>query len=133
MTNPTRIDQADVALAYWQDPMHGSVAWKTLISSDVTDTNSMVCGIAEMVEGDTFSLHSHPQSEIYFGLEGWVDVQINSQNFRLSPGVALFIPGTSIHGIIRADAPVKWFYTFAVNRFSEIAYTFNPVASSRFP
>ena len=133
MKNPTRVDQADVELAHWADPMHGTVVWKTLISADVTDTDSMVCGIAQMSEGDTFAMHSHPQSEIYFGLEGWVDVQINAQSFRLSPGVALFIPGSAVHGVIRASAPVRWFYTFAVDSFSQIAYTFTPAVSARLP
>lgn len=124
MTHPVRIDQANLPEAAWDDPARGTLRWKTLISGDVTDSGSLVCGIALMEKGDTFSLHSHPQPEIYFGLEGEVDVHIDGALHRLKPGVALFIPGNAVHGVPCADQPVRWFYTFAADSFAEIAYTF---------
>ncbi|MDB5667002.1 cupin domain-containing protein [Cypionkella sp.] len=118
------VDQSDLQTETWTDPVRGSVRWKTLISGDVTATDTLVCGIAIMSPGDTFALHSHPQPELYFGLEGEVDVQINGTAHRLKPGVALFIPGDAVHGVLAADQPVRWFYTFAANAFPDIAYTF---------
>jgi quercetin dioxygenase-like cupin family protein len=129
MQKPTRVDQEQIALARWDDPARGSVMWKTLMSGEITQTDSMVCGIAQMSKGDNFALHSHPQSEIYFGLEGCVEVQINDQIFALSPGVALFIPGGAVHGVPKAQEPVRWFYTFAADRFDQIDYSFIPAAS----
>ncbi|MDB5660316.1 MAG: cupin protein [Cypionkella sp.] len=118
------VDQSDLQTETWTDPVRGSVRWKTLISGDVTATDTLVCGIAIMSPGDTFALHSHPQPELYFGLEGEVDVQINGTAHRLKPGVALFIPGDAVHGVLAADQPVRWFYTFAANAFPHIAFTF---------
>ena len=124
MTHPHRIDEANLPEASWDDPARGSVRWKTLLSADVTPTDSMVCGIAVMSPGDTFARHSHPQPEVYFGLEGEVDVTINDTTHRLKPGVALFIPGNAVHGVRSADQPVRWFYSFAADSFAEIAYSF---------
>ena len=124
MTHPVRVDQASLSDATWDDPARGSIRWKTLISGDVTATDTLVCGIALMDKGETFALHSHPQPELYFGLEGEVDVQINGTAHRLKPGVALFIPGDAVHGELAADQPVRWFYTFAADTFADIDYSF---------
>ncbi len=124
MIHPVRVDQANLPNVTWDDPAHGSIQWKTLISGDVTATDTLVCGIALMAKGDSFALHSHAQPELYFGLEGEVDVQINGTPHRLKPGVALFIPGDAVHGVLAADQPVRWFYTFAADAFTDIAYSF---------
>jgi mannose-6-phosphate isomerase-like protein (cupin superfamily) len=126
MTRPLRVDQADIEIAHWDDPARGTLAWKTLFSGDITATDSLVCGIAIMLAGDTFALHSHPQAEVYFGLEGKVDVMIDGQIHQLSPGVALFIPGGAVHGVPRAKGSARWFYTFAADRFDQITYSFLP-------
>lgn len=124
MTAPVSVDQNDRPTEHWQDPARGSIGWKTLISGDVTATDALVCGIAIMTTGDTFALHSHAEPELYFGLEGEVDVMIDGQSHRLKPGVALFIPGHAVHGVLAADQPVRWLYTFAANAFPDIAYSF---------
>ncbi len=124
MSAPVLVDQTDCTIETWADPTRGSIAWKTLISGDVTDSAAIVAGIAIMAKGDTFALHSHPQPELYFGLEGEVDVMINGTAHRLKPGVALFIPGDAVHGVLAADQPVRWFYTFAADAFADIAYSF---------
>ncbi len=121
-----RIDQADIPQETWDDPARGSIAWKTLLSGDVTASNSLVCGIAIMRAGDDFALYSHPEAEVYFGLEGSVDVFIDGTLHSLSPGVALFIPGGAVHGVPRAAGDVRWLYTFAVDRFDQVAYSFAP-------
>ncbi|HCY98581.1 MAG: hypothetical protein A3D16_23475 [Rhodobacterales bacterium RIFCSPHIGHO2_02_FULL_62_130] len=121
---PVRVDQNDLTEETWQDPARGTLRWKTLLSAGVTDTESLVCGIALMEPGQTFALHSHPHPEVYFGLEGAVDVMIDGTPHRMSPGVALFIPGNAVHGVIHADQTVRWFYSFAADAFADIAYTF---------
>lgn len=124
MTAVVRVDQIDLPEETWQNPARGTVRWKTLLSADVTRSDTLVCGIAIMSAGETFALHHHPDPELYFGLEGEVDVQIDGSAHRLKPGVALFIPGNAVHGVLVADQPVRWFYTFAAHAFADIAYTF---------
>lgn len=118
------VDQSKLKPEGWDDPSRGSIQWKTLISGDATATDSLVAGIAIMAPGDTFALHSHPQPELYFGLEGEVDVSVDGILHRLKPGIALFIPGAAVHGVLAADQPVRWFYTFAADAFADIPYTF---------
>ena len=110
----------------WDDPAKGSVRWKTLFSGEVTQTDSMVCGIARMEAGDHFALHRHAQPEIYFGLEGEGEVMIDGVAHRLAPGIALFIPGHALHGVPVAHGPLRWFYSFACDRFDQIQYDFAP-------
>lgn len=124
MTQAVLVDERDHASETWSDPARGSIAWKTLISGDVTASDTLVCGIAIMGAGDTFALHSHAEPELYFGIEGEVTVQVDGTPHRLRPGVALFIPGNAVHGVLRADQPVRWFYTFAADAFSDITYSF---------
>ncbi len=133
MSKAVRIDQSGIAPAQWDDPARGTITWKTLIFGDVTPTDSLVCGIAIMQAGDTFALHSHPQAEIYFGIEGSVDVWVDGVTYPLSAGVALFIPGGAVHGVLRAAHPVRWFYTFAVDRFDAVPYSFLPPEVPRLP
>ena len=64
------IDQAVLAEESWADPTRGTVRFKTLLSGGLTPTDTMVCGIGIMSAGDTFALHSHPEAEVYFGIEG---------------------------------------------------------------
>lgn len=124
MTKPVRIDQADVPLERWDDPARGNIGFQTLFSGDSTPTDSLVCGIATLRAGDRFALHSHPQAEVYFGLDGTGEVMIDGVAHLLAPGVALFIPGGAVHGVPRASADLRWFYTFACNSFADIAYSF---------
>jgi quercetin dioxygenase-like cupin family protein len=124
MMKPVRVDQIDRGEETWDDPARGTLRWKTLMSAGLTATESLVCGIALMDAGQTFALHSHPEAEVYFGLEGAVDVMIDGTAHRMTPGVALFIPGNAVHGVLHADQPVRWFYTFAADAFADIAYTF---------
>ena len=108
----------------WADTSRGSIKWQSLFSACTTPTDSLTCGVAHVAPGDTFALHSHPQAEIYFGLSGHGTVMVDGTPYTLSPGIALFIPGDAVHGILRAEQAMSWFYVFAADRFDEIAYSF---------
>lgn len=119
-----RIDAQDCVPDRWDDPARGTLSWRTLISGEVTPTNALVCGVAEIEPGQTLALHRHAEPEVYFGLSGEGEVMIDGVPHRLGPGVALYIPGFAEHGVLRADQPLRWFYTFARDSFDQIAYHF---------
>lgn len=121
---PVRVDERDCPIEHWADPARGSIGFKTLVSASSAPTDTLVCGIAVMEKGDNFAQHSHPQPEVYFGLEGEARVLIDGVPHLLAPGVALFIPGGAWHGVALADQPVRWFYTFAADAFADITYRF---------
>ena len=124
MTTPARVDAAAVTDERWADPARGMIRFRTLVSAPMTHSDGIVCGVAMLEEGETFPLHTHPQPEVYFGLEGAGEVLIDGQPYSLSPGIALYIPGGAVHGVPLAKAPMKWFYTFAADSFSDIDYRF---------
>lgn len=124
MAEVTRIDAATLPDERWDDPARGTIRFRTLISAPDTPTTGIVCGVAMLAPGETFALHSHAEPEVYFGLEGEGEVMIDGRQYRLSPGVALYIPGGAVHGVPLATAPLRWFYTFAANSFADIRYRF---------
>jgi quercetin dioxygenase-like cupin family protein len=124
VTTPARVDASTLPDERWDDPARGSIRFRTLVSRPQTDTDRLVCGVALMAPGETFALHSHPQPEVYFGLEGQGEIIIDGVAHRLSPGVALYIPGGAVHGVPVATGPLKWFYSFAADSFADIAYHF---------
>jgi mannose-6-phosphate isomerase-like protein (cupin superfamily) len=133
-TAATRIDAQECAPARWDDPARGTLAWRMLISADVTPTIGLVCGVAEMQPGENFAPHRHVEPEVYFGIEGVGDVIIDGVAHRLAPGVALYIPSMAEHGVPEVNAPLRWFYTFARDRFDQITYHFtheDPVPGQR--
>jgi mannose-6-phosphate isomerase-like protein (cupin superfamily) len=124
VTTPTRVDAATLPIERWDDQARGTIRFQTLISSPKTDSSDIVCGVAMMDAGDTFPLHSHPQAEVYFGLEGSGEVLVDGVPHSLAPGVALYIPGGAVHGVPIARTAMKWFYTFAADSFADINYRF---------
>ncbi len=123
-TRPISADSATLPDERWSSPARGSIRFRTLISAPATPTDSLVCGLAMMAPGETFALHSHPQAEVYFGIEGEGEVLIDGTAHRLAPGIALFIPGGAMHGVPQVTTALKWFYTFGANSFDDIRYRF---------
>lgn len=122
---PLRIDSAALPLQTWEDPAKGTLHWQSLFSGGQTASDSLTCGVALIEAGEHFALHRHAQAEVYFGLEGRGTVMIDGVPHDLSPGVALFIPGDAEHGIPLATERLRWFYSFAADRFEDVAYRFS--------
>jgi mannose-6-phosphate isomerase-like protein (cupin superfamily) len=110
----------------WGDPVRGSVSWHTLFSSDITPTDSMCAGIAELVPGGGSRLpHRHAEPEIYLILEGTGILTIDGQESIVTKGSAIFIPGNAWHALRNeTDADLKLFYVFPTGRFSDVIYEF---------
>ena len=108
----------------WGNPARGSICWQTLLSAGLTQSNSLVCGVATLEIGDDFALHRHEEPEVYFGVEGEAEVMVDGKTCQLSPGVAIFIPANAIHGINAVTTRVRYFYVFAADCFDDINYHF---------
>ena len=111
----------------WDDPLRGSVRWWTLLSADRTASRGMTCGVAEIAPGrpDVVHPHQHAQAEVYHFLAGAGIVHIGDQQHEVSPGSTLFIPGDVRHGVRNiGQLPLRLFYVFAVDSFSEVQYVF---------
>ena len=100
-----------------------AVRWKTLISSDITASDSLTMGYSEIMPGAKFSRHRHAQPEVYYILEGSGSVEIEGQSYPVQPGTAVFLPGNALHTLINTGAgPLRLVYTFPVDSFADVEY-----------
>ncbi len=110
----------------WDDPVRGRVAWYTLFSSDITPTDSMAAGIAEIAPGaGALRLHAHAEAEIYYIIAGTGILSLDGRETVVEAGAAVFIPGNAEHGLRNeSGSTLKLFYVFPTGRFSDVVYRF---------
>lgn len=128
MPRPLLIDPKDCADEKWSDPNRGSYRYRQMLSSSITDSDSFAAGIMTFSAGDQWAVHRHPEAEVYFGLEGEADVEVDGRLYRLKPETLLFIPGGSFHGVPPTPDRLRFFYAFATDRLENISYTFRDEA-----
>jgi mannose-6-phosphate isomerase-like protein (cupin superfamily) len=109
----------------WDDPLRGSLSWRTLLSGGMTPTDSLTAGVAEFGPGGALNLHRHAAAEIYFVLEGEGIVSIDGHDHAVAPGSIAFIPASAPHGVRNSGGgTLKLFYAFAKGSFGEVEYEF---------
>jgi quercetin dioxygenase-like cupin family protein len=124
MKQAVRVSADQTALEGWSQPGRGSLRWHALMSNDLTPTDTFTCGLTVLSPGQDFTLHRHPQPELYLGLTGQATVMIDGTPHLLAPGVALYIPGGALHGLPPVTETLTFYYVFATDGFAEIAYDF---------
>ncbi len=109
----------------WDDPVHGTLSWFTLISGDIAPTDSLSAGIAELKPGDRLNPHRHTQLEIYYIVEGTGILTIEGREETVTAGAAVFIPSDAEHGVRNESrSDLRFFYVFPADAFSEVVYRF---------
>jgi mannose-6-phosphate isomerase-like protein (cupin superfamily) len=125
MADPLVRRPDDLQTEEWDDPTRGRVRFATQFSGDLTPTDSMTSGVAEVSVGDTFASHRHAPAEIYHVLAGHGRVRLEGREVEVGPGSAVFIPSGRRHGIRNVgDEPLRLFYVLAVDSFAHVAYDF---------
>jgi quercetin dioxygenase-like cupin family protein len=124
-TRPLVVREHDLKRDGWDDPQKGRVAWRTLFSGDLTETEALTCGVAELERDGWLGLHRHSPAEIYYVLEGSGIVTLDGAEHAVSAGSAVFIPGDAEHGI-RNNGPglLRFLYAFPVDAFGDVEYRF---------
>ena len=127
MDQPTIRHPSDVPVEGWDDPIRGSITWRTMISAERTHTSAVTVGIAELQPeaeaGNRLHRHSHP--EVYYVIEGEGVVEIDGQPHQLRPGSTVFIPGRVPHSLRNSGASVlRILYTFPADSFDDVVYEF---------
>lgn len=105
-----------------RDPDSGSVTWRTLISSDRTPSGELIFGVAEFPPHGDLLPHWHEPAELYFGLGGSGTVTIDGASFAIAKGVAVFIPGKCVHGVVAGADGLSFAYGFARDDYGSIVY-----------
>jgi len=121
-----RIEAETALVEAWDDPHHGRVSWRTLVSADRTPSKGIVCGICDLGPGGRLRPHRHAPPEVYFGLKGAGRVTIDGQEFPLAPGVAVYVPGGAEHTTAPDEGEsLSFFWVFGESDVSAIAYFFD--------
>ncbi len=124
------VDEHSLPLEGWDDPSRGTCLWRTMISADVASTDTFSTGIAYFAPGATLAPHRHSHAEVYFVLEGELEVTIDGIKHCVTPNTTIFIPGNAEHGTLNAASkPARIFYCFAADRFSDVKYQFSSTAT----
>lgn len=118
----THLDQLPVEGGV--DPMYGDVTWRTLFSADRTPTTDLLLGVADFKPFGELHHHYHAAAEFYFGLSGSGVVTVDSVEYEMAAGVAVYIPADVVHGILAGENGLSIAYGFAKDSFSDIDYVF---------
>jgi mannose-6-phosphate isomerase-like protein (cupin superfamily) len=114
-----------VAPTRWDDPVRGTLSFRTLFSGEVTPTAGLTSGVAELEEGERLAVHRHPQHEVYFVIEGAGVVTLADQEHAVGPGSSVFIPGGTLHGVrSTGTGRLRVFYALAADRLDDVGYDF---------
>jgi quercetin dioxygenase-like cupin family protein len=121
---PFAVDSVDAPLEGTGDTQSGHLTWRTLLSGDRTPTDQITLGVAEFPPLGTLNRHRHEPAEFYFGLSGEGTVFVGGASFRIAPGIAVFIPGSTEHGVVAGDRGLSFVYGFARRSFDQVIYEF---------
>jgi quercetin dioxygenase-like cupin family protein len=129
MSNVHVVNESSLPLEGWDDPARGTCLWRTTTSADVSPTDALSTGIAYFTPGETLAPHRHSHPEVYFILEGELEVTIDGIKHCVASNTTLFIPSNAEHGTLNASSkPARIFYCFAADRFSDVKYQFSSPA-----
>ncbi|MEM9631365.1 MAG: cupin domain-containing protein [Pseudomonadota bacterium] len=106
------------------DPVYGSVEWRTLICANKTPSSGLVFGVANFPPGGCLNRHRHAPAEFYFGLTGSGTVTIDGEVLRIEPGVAIYIPPNAEHEVVANADGLSIAYGFPSDTFAAIDYEF---------
>ena len=126
MAQPHLVKEEDRPIESWEDQARGSIRWRTMFSKDMAPTDTMSGGIAYLDPGSKLAPHFHPQAEVYFILDGELEVTIDGHRQTVKPNTTIFIPGMAEHSMVNAGRqPARLFYCFATDSFADVTYHFS--------
>lgn len=124
MSKPLVVNEEDAELEAWSDPFRGDVSFRTIFGGAIT-TNDFTAGVAELKMGGWLGHHRHDPSEIYHVVSGEGVLSVDGQDHPVHAGTSAYIPSNSEHAIRNiGNAPLRFFYAFAVESFESIEYHF---------
>ena len=123
---PIILPESQVEPEVWDDPVQGRLGFRTLFSRDRTPSHALTTGVAELPVGGWLGLHRHDPPEVYYVLDGEGMVTLDGTEHPVRAGSSVFVPGDLEHGIRNvAGVPLRVFYVFAVDSFTDVEYRFS--------
>jgi mannose-6-phosphate isomerase-like protein (cupin superfamily) len=123
--SPLVRDVGTVTPTRWDDPVRGTLSFRTLFSGDVTPTAGLTTGVAELGARERLAVHRHPPDEVYYVIEGTGVVTLADREHAVGPGSSVFIPGGVAHGVRSTGTGLlRLFYALTADRLDDVAYDF---------
>lgn len=111
----------------WDDPVRGRVTFRTLLSSDITPSEGLTAGVAEVAPGDVFRPHRHRETEVYLVIEGEGTLLLDGAERLVGVGDVVYLPSGHLHGVSNTgDGSLRLFYVLDADGMHEVAYDFGP-------
>lgn len=126
-TQPVVRHVDDCTTEHWSSPERGTVAWCELFGGDITATDELTVGIAEIPVGAVPPPrgHRHDATEVYVIVSGTGEVVIDGVAHSVRPQSAVWIPADAEHYAHNTgDEPLRLVYVFARDKFSDVHYEF---------
>ncbi len=131
---PIIINEAKLTWEGWDTPViaaESSIRWKLLITGERGPSSGLVTGIAECPPGSRLPLHHHEPDETYYVVSGHGHIEIESHEAEIGPGSAVYIPANAKHAVYcTGSEPLVFVFSFACDRFDQIAYYFEGLSPS---
>lgn len=122
------VHEEDLAREDWDDPIRGALGFYTVFSAGSTATSTLTAGIAVLPPGGWLGAHRHAPAEVYHVLEGEGLVVVAGRQHAVRAGSSVFIPASEEHAVHNTGpSPLRFFYTFPVDSFTDIEYHFSDV------
>jgi uncharacterized cupin superfamily protein len=121
---PLVVRESDVPLESWSDPVRGEVRFRTLLGA-AAGARSLVHGLAYLEPGKVERAHWHPETdETIHVLAGSRKARLADSLVPLGTGDTVFVPAGTVHEWRASAEGLRFFYSFAADRFETIAYVF---------
>jgi len=102
-----------------------AIFYKTLISGDLSPSEALTVGVAEIPPGAALAEHRHSQPEVYLVLAGEGSVRVGGEAKLVRVGSAVFIPGYAVHSCENTGtSELRLAYVFAADSFENVEYIF---------
>jgi len=127
MTLPVHIPNEAPKVQAVHDARSRDVTYRLLVDADGGPSSDLTQGIFYLDAGDSESRHTHDVTETLYILKGKGRAKLGDRTLELNEGDTLFIPAGLPHEF-EADEALQMHFTFPVDRFADVTYTFDEAA-----
>lgn len=70
-------------------------------------------GIQMLRKGDDYGEPAHKNGEVYFALKGYATLRIGKKNYKVLPGMAMYVPPKIVHKFYDVKKEFVFLFIFA--------------------
>lgn len=121
MTQPIHIPYETPEVRVLDETVRGGLRYRLLIDADHGPSGEVTQGLFYLDGGYSEKRHSHNVTETLHVVAGTGTIAIEDREIGIKTGDAVFVPAGHRHAL-RADDDLTLFFTFPVDRMSEVRF-----------